>query len=58
MQTWFGRIRSRSPTFTPFSAAGQADEDKAAPEPERHDDLRELKDQIAAMQKRLEQMGK
>ncbi len=44
--------------FTPFSAAGQAEEDKAAPEPERRDDLRELKDQIAAMQKRLEQMGK
>ncbi len=44
--------------FTPFGAAGQAEEGKTAPEPERRDDLKELKDQIAAMQQRLEQMGK
>jgi len=40
--------------FTPFAGAPEAEK----PAPERRDDLQELKDQIAAMQRRLEQMGK
>lgn len=46
--------------FTPFGAGGQqpAEEKQPQQQPERGDDLKELKDQIAAMQRRIEQMGK
>jgi len=46
--------------FTPFpqTAAQAAEEEEQAPAPSRSDDLQDLKDQIAAMQRKLEQMGK
>ena len=47
--------------FTPFppgAAQPQAEQDEPAPTPSRSDDLQDLKDQIAAMQRKLEQMGK
>jgi len=47
--------------FTPFPPAGEAPAagagEEEAPE-ERDDDLQDLKDQIAAMQRRLDKMGK
>lgn len=46
--------------FTPFplpGAAPAADAEKPAPEPERHDDLKDLKDQIAAMQRKIDKLG-
>ncbi|MEX0346732.1 MAG: polyhydroxyalkanoate synthesis repressor PhaR [Rhizobiaceae bacterium] len=50
--------------FTPFAAAGQTDEEGgeeqpgAEEEPSGTDDLRELKEQIAAMQQKIDKMGK
>ena len=46
--------------FTPFppQAAAPAEEEEPPAAPERSDDLQELKEQIAAMQRKLDQMGK
>ena len=49
--------------FTPFPAGGQASPPATAPEParkeapEKADDLAELKEQIAAMQRKIDSMG-
>ena len=45
--------------FTPFPMTGASEAAKAEDEPdEKPDDLSELKEQIAAMQRKLDQMGK
>ena len=46
--------------FTPFPAAPQQQAEPETPEApaDKDDDLKELKDQIAAMQRRLDRMGK
>lgn len=49
-------FRKAMSMFAPFGAAGEPE--KPAAEPERHDDLKDLREQIAAMQRKIEKLAK